>query len=115
MPPALEIAFVAVLGSFLNVVIHRLPLGQSLASPGSRCPSCGTPIAPYDNVPVVSWLLLRGRCRHCGAPISVRYPAVELLTAGVMPEICSQRASPSSAFQSYVEAGATANAEFARS
>jgi leader peptidase (prepilin peptidase) / N-methyltransferase len=85
MPPALEIAFIAVLGaligSFLNVVIHRVPLGQSLASPGSRCPSCGAPIAPYDNVPVLSWLLLRGRCRDCRAPISPRYPAVELLTA----------------------------------
>ena len=74
-------AFGAVLGSFLNVVIYRLPRGESLASPGSRCPSCGSPIAPYDNVPVVSWLLLRGRCRRCGARISPRYPAVELLTA----------------------------------
>ncbi|HEX5979812.1 MAG TPA: prepilin peptidase [Thermoleophilaceae bacterium] len=95
MPPALEIAFVAVLGailgSFLNVVIHRLPLGQSLARPGSRCPSCGTPIAPYDNVPVVSWLLLRGRCRHCGAPISVRYPAVELLTAVTFAAVVAVR------------------------
>src|SRR5215210_187718 len=71
----------AVIGSFLNVVIHRLPLGESLASPGSRCPRCGTPVKPYDNVPVISWLALRGRCRHCGAPISPRYPAVELLTA----------------------------------
>jgi leader peptidase (prepilin peptidase)/N-methyltransferase len=85
MSSTLEIALIAllgaILGSFLNVVIHRLPRGESLASPGSRCPSCGTPIAPYDNVPVLSWLLLRGRCRHCGAPISPRYPAVELLTA----------------------------------
>src|ERR687896_2372920 len=85
MSSALEIAFIAVLGavlgSFLNVVIYRLPRGESLASPGSRCPSCGSPIAPYDNVPVVSWLLLRGRCRRCGARISPRYPAVELLTA----------------------------------
>src|SRR5918998_1803544 len=71
----------AVLGSFLNVVIHRVPLGESLVSPGSRCPACGTPVAPYDNVPVVSWLLLRGRCRNCGAPISPRYPLVELATA----------------------------------
>ena len=85
MSPALEIAVVAVfgaiIGSFLNVVIHRLPLGQSLASPGSRCPSCGTPIAPWDNVPVLSWLLLRGRCRNCGARIAPRYPLVELATA----------------------------------
>jgi leader peptidase (prepilin peptidase) / N-methyltransferase len=95
MTPALEIAFAAVLGailgSFLNVVIHRLPRGESLASPGSRCPSCGTPIAPYDNVPVVSWLLLRGRCRHCGAAISPRYPAVELLTAAAFTAVVAVR------------------------
>src|SRR5918998_1179080 len=71
----------AVLGSFLNVVIHRVPLGESLVSPGSRCPACGAPVKPYDNVPVVSWLLLRGRCRNCGTPISPRYPLVELATA----------------------------------
>jgi leader peptidase (prepilin peptidase)/N-methyltransferase len=91
MPPALEIAFIAalggIIGSFLNVVIHRLPRGESLASPGSRCPSCGTPIGPYDNVPILSWLLLRGRCRHCGAPISPRYPAVELLTAATFAAV----------------------------
>jgi leader peptidase (prepilin peptidase)/N-methyltransferase len=62
-------------------VIHRLPRGESLVSPGSRCPHCGTPVKPYDNVPVVSWLVLRGRCRHCGGPISARYPLVELATA----------------------------------
>ena len=73
--------FGAVVGSFLNVVIHRLPLGESLVHPRSRCPSCGTQIAGYDNIPIVSWLVLRGRCRHCQAPISPRYPAVELLTA----------------------------------
>lgn len=71
----------AAVGSFLNVVIYRLPRGESLVSPGSRCPSCGTPLRPYDNVPIVSWLLLRGRCRSCGAPISPRYPLVELLMA----------------------------------
>lgn len=65
-------------GSFLNVVIHRLPLGESLVSPRSRCPSCGAPIAAWDNVPVLSWLILLGRCRRCRAPISFRYPAVEL-------------------------------------
>jgi leader peptidase (prepilin peptidase)/N-methyltransferase len=69
------------IGSFLNVVIHRLPRGQSLTRPASRCPSCEASIKPYDNVPVVSWLLLRGRCRNCGAAISVRYPLVEALTA----------------------------------
>jgi leader peptidase (prepilin peptidase) / N-methyltransferase len=71
----------AVVGSFLNVVIHRLPRGESLVHPRSRCPGCGKQIASYDNVPIVSWLALRGRCRHCGEPISPRYPVVELLTA----------------------------------
>ena len=73
--------FGAVVGSFLNVVVHRLPRGESLVHPRSRCPSCGTQIAGYDNIPILSWLVLRGRCRHCQAPISPRYPAVELLTA----------------------------------
>jgi leader peptidase (prepilin peptidase) / N-methyltransferase len=71
----------AVIGSFLNVVIHRVPLGESLVSPGSHCPSCGAPVRTRDNVPVLSWLLLRGRCRDCGAPISPRYPIVEAITA----------------------------------
>ena len=71
------------IGSFLNVVIYRLPRGESLNRPASRCPSCGKPVKPYDNVPVLSWLILRGRCRNCGAPISVRYPLVEALTAAV--------------------------------
>jgi leader peptidase (prepilin peptidase)/N-methyltransferase len=73
--------FGAVIGSFLNVVAHRVPIGESLVSPGSRCPKCGAPVKPYDNVPVVSWLVLRGRCRNCGTPISPRYPLVELATA----------------------------------
>jgi leader peptidase (prepilin peptidase)/N-methyltransferase len=71
----------AVIGSFLNVVAHRVPLGESLVSPGSHCPDCGAPVRPYDNIPVVSWLLLRGRCRSCGMRISARYPLVELATA----------------------------------
>jgi leader peptidase (prepilin peptidase)/N-methyltransferase len=71
----------AIVGSFLNVVIHRLPRGESVVSPGSHCPSCGVPVRALDNVPVISWLLLRGRCRNCGTSISPRYPAVELLTA----------------------------------
>jgi leader peptidase (prepilin peptidase) / N-methyltransferase len=71
----------AVIGSFLNVVAHRVPLGESLVSPGSHCPGCGAPVRPYDNVPVVSWLVLRGRCRNCGMRISPRYPLVELATA----------------------------------
>src|SRR5438876_7988460 len=68
-------------GSFLNVVVHRMGRRESIVSPGSRCPSCGTPIRARDNVPVLSWLLLRGRCRDCGEPISGRYPLVELATA----------------------------------
>lgn len=72
----------ACLGSFLNVVIARVPAGESIVRPGSRCPRCGTPIRWYDNIPVLSWILLRARCRTCRAPISVRYPAVELLGAG---------------------------------
>ena len=66
-----------IVGSFLNVVAWRLPRGESLAHPPSHCPACDAPIKPYDNVPVLSWLLLRGRCRNCGAPISPRYPLVE--------------------------------------
>ena len=68
------------IGSFLNVVVHRVPLGRSVVSPPSACPACGTPVRPRDNVPVVSWLLLRRRCRDCSEPISARYPAVELAT-----------------------------------
>lgn len=71
----------AALGSFLNVVIWRLPRGESLVAPRSACPGCATPIRPVDNVPVVSWLALHGRCRDCGAAISRRYPLVEALTA----------------------------------
>lgn len=71
----------AVIGSFLNVVVWRLPRGESLSHPGSHCPKCETPIKPYDNVPVLGWLWLRGRCRACGAPISPRYPLVEAGTA----------------------------------
>lgn len=67
----------AAVGSFGNVVIHRVPRGMSLARPPSECPQCGTPIAPRDNVPVLSYALLRGRCRSCGARISTRYPLVE--------------------------------------
>ena len=65
------------IGSFLNVVIWRVPRKESVVRPPSHCPQCETPIRPVDNVPVLSWLLLRGRCRHCGNPIAVRYPLVE--------------------------------------
>src|SRR5688572_6436374 len=71
----------ACIGSFLNVVIYRLPLGQSLVSPPSRCPQCGYRLAWYDNVPIVGWLLLGGRCRKCRNRISIQYPLVELITA----------------------------------
>jgi leader peptidase (prepilin peptidase) / N-methyltransferase len=89
MPAAMSIAYAAflagafglLLGSFLNVVAYRLPRGESLVLPGSRCPSCSTPIKPYDNVPVLSWLMLRGRCRSCREPVSWRYPVVEGTTA----------------------------------
>jgi leader peptidase (prepilin peptidase) / N-methyltransferase len=70
-----------VVGSFLNVVIWRVPRGESIVRPPSHCPSCGHEVRPRDNVPVVSWLVLRGRCRDCQAPISSRYPLVELATA----------------------------------
>ncbi|MEZ5306938.1 MAG: prepilin peptidase [Pyrinomonadaceae bacterium] len=73
----------ALIGSFLNVVIHRIPREQSIVFPNSGCPKCGNAIKPYDNIPVVSWLVLRGKCRGCQEPISPRYPAVEALTAVV--------------------------------
>lgn len=74
----------AILGSFLNVIIYRLPRGESIVRPPSACPECGRRITPRDNVPIVSYLILRGRCRHCKAVISSRYPVVELL-AGLVP------------------------------
>lgn len=89
MPAVMSVGYAAflagsfglLLGSFLNVVAYRLPRGESLVLPGSRCPSCSTPIKPYDNIPVLSWLLLRGRCRNCREPVSWRYPVVEGVTA----------------------------------
>lgn len=81
----------AIVGSFLNVVVHRVPRGESLVAPGSKCPSCERPIKPWDNVPIVSWLVLRGRCRHCGARISPRYPVVELLTAAAFAGVVAVR------------------------
>lgn len=77
----------SMVGSFLNVVIHRVPKGETVVFGGSRCPSCGAPVRPRDNIPIIGWLVLRGRCRDCGKPISPRYPLVEagcgLLAAAV--------------------------------
>ena len=70
-------------GSFLNVVVHRLPRGESVAYPPSRCPQCGHRLGPWDLVPVLSYLALKGRCRYCARPISPRYPLVEALTGGL--------------------------------
>src|SRR5882672_8903460 len=73
--------FGAIWGSFFNVCIARVPLGQSVVRPGSRCGSCGAPVRARDNIPILSYFLLRGRCRACGAPFSARYPLVEALGA----------------------------------
>ena len=83
MAIALVLLFGAIVGSFLNVCILRIPAGESIVLPGSHCPSCKEPIRAYDNVPLFSYLALRGRCRDCRAPISARYPLVELLTAAL--------------------------------
>ncbi|MCK6502911.1 prepilin peptidase [Myxococcota bacterium] len=82
-----------VVGSFLNVVIARMPEDRSVVWPGSACPACGTPIRPYDNVPVLAWLWLRGRCRACKSPISPLYPVIELLT-GLVAWLLFQRVVP---------------------
>ena len=85
LPDAIGFVFVfifgALVGSFLNVVIHRVPREESIAFPNSHCPKCDTPIKPYDNIPMLGWLMLGGKCRACKEPISIRYPAVELLHA----------------------------------
>jgi leader peptidase (prepilin peptidase) / N-methyltransferase len=73
--------FGLLVGSFLNVLVHRLPRDESVVSPASHCPACGAPIRPFDNIPVLSWVLLGGRCRICRAPISARYPALEIANA----------------------------------
>lgn len=73
--------FGAVFGSFCNVCIYRFPKGESILKPGSHCPKCQHPIAWYDNIPLISWLILRGKCRHCKTSISIQYPVIELLTA----------------------------------
>jgi leader peptidase (prepilin peptidase) / N-methyltransferase len=94
-----------VIGSFLNVVIWRVPRKESIVAPGSKCPSCDTPIAPRDNVPVLSWLALRGKCRHCSARISARYPIVELATAALFVAIAA-RFDDSWALPAYLVLGA---------
>jgi leader peptidase (prepilin peptidase)/N-methyltransferase len=88
---AIAAPFGLLIGSFLNVVAYRLPRGESLVKPRSRCTSCGEEVRPYDNVPVLSWLLLRGRCRFCRTRISARYPAVELATAVVFAVVALVR------------------------
>ena len=98
----------ACIGSFLNVVIYRVPAGLSIVSPGSRCPKCEHPIRAIDNVPILSWILLKAKCRNCQAPISARYPAIELVTAvlfgtlaavWLVPELYGQRVVDSDAFR----------------
>lgn len=85
MTPTALLLLTAILGlavgSFLNVCIYRLPRGESLAHPPSRCPRCGKRLAWFDNIPVISWLVLRARCRQCGEPVSIQYPVVEIVTA----------------------------------
>jgi len=87
LPPALAIGIVAVfgaiVGSFLNVLIYRLPLGKSVVWPASACTKCARELLWYENVPVVSWLVLRGRCRTCATPIAIQYPLVEAITAAM--------------------------------
>lgn len=83
VPYIIVALFGSLIGSFLNVCIYRVPRNLSIISPSSRCPSCNTPIKPYDNVPLLSYILLGGRCRVCGAGISLRYPFVELLNASL--------------------------------
>lgn len=83
IPSLLVFMLGAATGSFLNVVIYRLPAGLSLLHPPSRCPKCRTRLKPYDNVPVFGWLWLRGRCRYCRAPIAPRYPLIEAFTGGL--------------------------------
>jgi leader peptidase (prepilin peptidase)/N-methyltransferase len=89
------IAFLAplglIIGSFLNVVAYRLPRGESIVKPRSRCTTCGTEVRSRDNIPLLSWLVLRGRCRHCSAQISARYPAVELVTGVVFALVAVAR------------------------
>lgn len=94
MPQPLLLCAVALLGlavgSFLNVVIHRVPRGESLVRPGSHCPHCGSAVRHRHNIPVVGWLMLRGRCADCGTPISARYPLVEAGTAALFVAVAAR-------------------------
>lgn len=83
MRAAVFAVFGLLIGSFLTVVIHRVPRKESIVAPGSACPRCGTPIRWFENIPVLSWLALRGRCRRCGNRISAQYPVIELTTAAL--------------------------------
>ncbi len=94
MPLALATLFGAVIGSFLNVVAYRLPRRESLSHPGSHCPRCQTPIKARDNIPVLGWLALRGRCRECHEPIALRYPLVEALSATLAVAVVLVKHSP---------------------
>jgi len=98
--------FGLLIGSFLNVVVYRVPRGLSVAHPGSFCPTCGTPVRGYDNIPVVSWLVLRGRCRSCRSPISWRYPLVEALTGALFVAVALS-AGPHRAVPAYCALTAT--------
>lgn len=93
--PLVVVTFVfgATVGSFLNVCIHRIPADESVVRPASRCPGCRNPIAWYDNIPIVSWLLLRARCRRCGTRIAARYPLVEAI-AGLLAVVALVRLGP---------------------
>jgi leader peptidase (prepilin peptidase)/N-methyltransferase len=95
---ALAGSFGLIVGSFLNVVAYRLPRGESVVFPASHCPSCDTPIKPYDNFPVLSWLWLRGRCRSCHTSISPRYPIVEAVTAALLVAVVLDKGADSDAW-----------------
>jgi leader peptidase (prepilin peptidase)/N-methyltransferase len=97
--------FGLVIGSFLNVVIWRVPRQESVVRPASHCPGCENPIKPIDNIPVLSWLMLRGRCRHCSTRISIRYPLVELLT-GIVFAALAARLGPHAALVAFLYLGA---------
>jgi leader peptidase (prepilin peptidase) / N-methyltransferase len=98
---ALATLFGLIFGSFANVVVHRVPLKESIVHPASRCPSCGVALRARDNIPVVSWLVLHGRCRNCNARISVRYPAIELLT-GILFGLAAWRIRPATDLIAYL-------------